>query len=71
MDCETTNIILEKFADYLKKQTPKEVGRLLQKLERDRFEYEEAKHFITMYERNDLHNDLMIQACEKILKVTT
>jgi hypothetical protein len=63
---ETTE--LEGYVSAIKEkyETPEEIGRFLQKLERDKFEYEEAKLVVANYEK--LPNERMIEACEKILK---
>ena len=50
----------------LKKKPQVEVERLLQMMERERYEYEEAKRLIEHYEL--FNNDAMIAACKKILK---
>lgn len=59
---------LKMYISALKAKTPTEVSRLLQTLERDKYDYEEAKRLIEHYEHCDCNNDLMIEACEIILK---
>lgn len=62
------SVLLEKYIAALEKKSKDEVARFLQGLERDKYDYEEAKRVVEHYEHCDMRNDLMIEACETILK---
>lgn len=67
MDENQTEIIT-RYTSALSKKEPAELGKLLQQLYLDKFEYEQAKVIVEHYELFGVdHNNAMIAACENIL----